>query len=202
MGGAFFAVNATPAGIRARVGKPRAGVKAPLPAQTGFGYTRRLRFPDRWMCATMRQLLADRLKEALKAREARKVSTLRLILAALKDRDIQLRGEGKEPASEDDILQLLQKMIKQRNESIGTYESAARLDLAEQEREEKAIIESFLPKQMDEAEVKAAIAEVAAEIGAAGIKDMGKVMAELKARFAGRMDFAKASGAVKALLAG
>jgi uncharacterized protein len=148
----------------------------------------------------MRQILADNLKDAMKAKEARRVSTLRLILAALKDRDIALRTDGKGPATDDEILQLLQKMIKQRDESIGIYESAGRLELAEQEREEKIIIQSFLPKQMSPEEARAAIAGIIAEIGAAGIKDMGKTMAELKTRFPGKMDFAKASGIVKDLL--
>ena len=148
----------------------------------------------------MRQILADNLKDAMKAKEARRVSTLRLILAALKDRDIALRTDGKGPATDDEILQLLQKMIKQRDESIGIYESAGRLELAEQEREEKIIIQSFLPKQMLPEEARAAIAGIIAEIGAAGIKDMGKTMAELKTRFPGKMDFAKASGIVKDLL--
>ncbi len=152
------------------------------------------------MTSPLRTTLADSLKEALKAKEARRVSTLRLILAALKDRDIQLRGEGKDAASDDDILGLMQKMIKQRAESIETYETAARLDLAEQEREEKAIIEGFLPKQMTPDESREAIRAVLAEIGASGLKDMGRVMAELKSRFAGRMDFGKASATVKELL--
>ena len=139
------------------------------------------------------------LKEAMKAGDKLKVSTLRLITSALKDRDIAARGAGK-TLTDDDILALLQKMVKQRQESLKIYQDAGRSDLAEQEQGEITIIQSYLPQQMDESEVSSAIDSVIAEIGAASIKDMGKVMAALKERFAGRMDFGAASGVIKAKL--
>jgi uncharacterized protein YqeY len=139
------------------------------------------------------------LKEAMKAGDKLKTSTLRLINSALKDREIEARGAGK-TLSEDDILALLQKMVKQRQESLKIYTEAGRTDLAEQEQGEIAVIQSFLPQQMDASEVSAALDSVIAEIGASSIKDMGKVMAVLKERFAGRMDFGAASGAIKAKL--
>ena len=139
------------------------------------------------------------LKEAMKAGDKLKTSTLRLITSALKDRDIEARGSGK-TLSEDDILALLQKMVKQRQESLKIYTEAGRTDLAEQEQGEIAIIQSFLPQQMDAEAVSSAIDSVIAETGAASIKDMGKVMAVLKERFAGRMDFGAASGAIKSKL--
>ena len=139
------------------------------------------------------------LKEAMKTGDKLKVSTVRLITSALKDREIEARGAGK-TISEDDILALLQKMVKQRQESLKIYTEAGRTDLAEQEQGEIAIIQSYLPQQMDAAAVSAAIDSVIAETGAASIKDMGKVMAVLKERFAGRMDFGAASGAIKSKL--
>jgi uncharacterized protein YqeY len=148
----------------------------------------------------MREQFTAALKEAMKAGDKRRVSTVRLIAAALKDRDIEARGAGKEPLGDDEIMALLQKMVKQRQESLKIYEDAGRKDLAEQEREEIAIINGFLPRQMDEAAVAAAVAAAIAETGAAGMKDMGKVVAALKARYAGQMDFARASAAVKAKL--
>ena len=148
----------------------------------------------------MRQQFSDALKEAMKAGDKRRVSTVRLITSALKDRDIEQRGVGKDPLSDDEILGLLTKMVKQRQESMKIYEDNARPELAEQEREEIAIIMGFMPQQMDEAAVKAAIDAAVAETGAAGMKDMGKVMAALREKFAGRMDFGKASAAIKARL--
>ena len=139
------------------------------------------------------------LKEAMKAGDKLKVSTLRLITSALKDRDIEARGAGK-TLTDDDILALLQKMVKQRQESLKIYQDAGRSDLAKQEQGEISIIQSYLPQQMEESEVSSAIDSVIAEIGAASIKDMGKVMAALKERFAGRMDFGAASGVIKAKL--
>lgn len=147
----------------------------------------------------MRAKFMDDLKEAMKAGAKRKVDTIRLITAAIKDKEIEARGAGKTIA-DDDILALLQKMIKSRQESLGIYEGAGREDLALIEREEIAIISSYLPQQMDEAGVKAAISAAIAETGAASVKDMGKVIAVLKARFSGQMDFGKASGMVKAML--
>jgi uncharacterized protein YqeY len=142
------------------------------------------------------------LKDAMKAGDARRVSTLRLVNAAFKNADIELRGQGKGPLGEDEMLALLQKMIKQRQESVELYDKGGRPELAQQEREEIAIIAGYLPKQMSEDEVKAAISAAIAETGAAGMKDMGKVIAALKGKFAGKMDFAKASGLVKGMLAG
>ena len=150
----------------------------------------------------MREDFTTSLKEAMKAGDKRRISTVRLITAALKDRDIEARGAGKDPLSDDEILGLLQKMIKQRQESLKIYQDNGRPELAEQESEEIAIISGFLPKQMDEAEVAAAIDAAIAETGAAGMRDMGKVMAALKERYAGQMDFGKASAAIKAKLQG
>jgi uncharacterized protein YqeY len=148
----------------------------------------------------LRDRFTSDLKEAMKAGDKPRLGTIRMIQAALKDKDIEARGSGKGPISDDEILQLLQKMVKQRQESARMYVDGGRPELAEQENAEIAIISAFLPKQMDEAEAKAAIAAVIAETGAAGVKDMGKVMGELKARYAGQMDFGKASPLVKQLL--
>jgi uncharacterized protein YqeY len=148
----------------------------------------------------MRERFTTEMKEALKAGDKRKLATVRLIQAALKDKDIEARGAGKGQASDEEILALLQKMIKQRQESIAIYEQNNRPELAQQEREEAEVIASFLPKQMDEAETRAAAEAAIAETGAASMKDMGKVVAALRARYAGRMDFGKASGIVKDLL--
>jgi uncharacterized protein YqeY len=150
----------------------------------------------------LREDINTALKDAMKGGDKRRVSTLRLVNSALKNADIEARGLGKEPLSDDDLLGLMQKMIKQRHESIELYEKGNRADLATQEREEIAIIAAYLPKQMSDAEAKAAIAGVVAEIGAQGMKDMGKVMAALKQRYAGKMDFGKASPIVKGLLSG
>lgn len=149
----------------------------------------------------MRDKFSGELKVAMKAGEKRRVDTIRMIMAALKDRDIEARGQGKEVSSED-ILALLQKMVKSRKESLEIYEKAGRSDLVTQESEEIAIIESFLPSQMSEAEVDHAIAAAIAETGAASIKDMGRVVAALKGKYAGRMDFSKASARVKGRLGG
>ena len=149
----------------------------------------------------LRARFTTEMKEAMKAGNKDRLATVRMIQAALKDRDIEARGNGKEPISDDEILSLLQKMIKQRTESAGVYEQGGRPELAANERAEIAIIESFLPTQMDEAETQAAIDAAITETGAAGPKDMGKVIAALKGAYAGRMDFGKASGLVKAALA-
>jgi uncharacterized protein YqeY len=150
----------------------------------------------------LRETFNEALKEAMRARDQRRVGTLRLINSALKDKDIEARGLGKAPLGDEEILALLQKMIKQRNDSIEAYEKAGRSDLVAQEQEEKAIIEAYLPAQMVPEEVRAAVQAAIAATGAASVKDMGKVMADLKARFAGRMDFSKANGVVKELLSG
>lgn len=150
----------------------------------------------------LRQQLNDMLKNAMRAKEERKVSTIRLINAALKDRDIQARSKGNQDGiSDDEILGLMQSMVKQRRDSIEAYTKGGRPDLAQQESEEIACIESFLPKQMSEDEISAAIEGALVELEADGIKDMGKVMAYLKQEYAGRMDFSKASAAVKQRLA-
>jgi uncharacterized protein YqeY len=149
----------------------------------------------------MREKITQDLKDAMKAGERAKVDALRLINAALKDKDIEARGAGK-TLSEEDILALLQKMIKSRQESLDIYVKAARNDLADKEKGEIAVISAYLPQQLSESEVAEAVKAAIAEVGAASIKDMGKVVAALKAKFTGRMDFAKASAAVKAALGG
>ena len=149
----------------------------------------------------LRQQLSDALKTAMLDKDTRKVSTVRLILAALKDRDIAARPKGQaDGIGEDEIRQKLQSMMKQRRESITMYEQGNRPELAKQEAEEIAIIEGFLPRQFDEAEILAAVKAAIAETGAGGIKDMGRVMAVLKDRHAGQMDFTKASAVTKAQL--
>jgi uncharacterized protein len=149
----------------------------------------------------LRQKFTDALKEAMKARDDLGVSTLRLVLAKLKEQDIDARGKGKaEPIGDAEIQQMLLGMIKQRRDSIALYEQGKRQDLADKERGEIAIIERFLPKQLDDAELEAAAKEVIAAVGAQGMKDMGRTMAALKERYAGQMDAAKASQVVKRLL--
>ena len=150
----------------------------------------------------LRDDINNALKDAMKAGDARRVSTLRLVNSALKNADIEARGQGKGPLSDDELLSLLQKMIKQRQESVELYDKGGRKELADQERGEIEIIKGFLPQQMSEAEAKAAIAAVIKETGAQSVKDMGKVMAALKQAYAGKMDFGKASGLVKGLLQG
>ncbi|MCA0399464.1 MAG: GatB/YqeY domain-containing protein [Proteobacteria bacterium] len=148
----------------------------------------------------MREQFMTALKDAMKAGDKARLGAIRLIQAAIKDKDIEARGAGKGEATNDEILALLQKMIKQRQESASIYRQNNRPELAETEEGEIAVISSFLPKQLDEAETKAAIAAAIAETGAAGMKDMGKVVALLKEKFAGQMDFGKASGLVKSAL--
>jgi uncharacterized protein len=152
---------------------------------------------------SLRAQLTDAMKEAMKAKDAKRLATVRLMLAALKDRDIAARSEtSRELLGDDEILGLLAKMIKQREESATAYDTGNRPELAAGEREEIVIIRSFMPAQMDEAAMKAAVAKTIAEVGAASIKDMGKVMAVLKERFTGQMDFSKASAATKDALSG
>jgi uncharacterized protein YqeY len=149
----------------------------------------------------LREQLNEAMKDAMRAKEARRLSTIRLVLSAIKDKDIANRTEDSRVGiSDGEILSLLGKMIKQREESAATYESGGRPELAAAEREEITIIEAYLPRQMSEAEVEAAAKAVITELGAASMKDMGKVIAALKERYAGQMDFAKASGTVKGLL--
>jgi uncharacterized protein YqeY len=151
---------------------------------------------------SLRDTLMEDVKRAMKGGEKTKLSTIRMIQAALKDKDIEARGLGKGQLTDDDIMSLMQKMVKQRQESIAIYTQAGRGELAAGEQAEVEVINHYLPRQMDEAAIKAAIAESIAETGAASMKDMGKVVAALKAKFAGQMDFTKASQLVKAALGG
>ena len=148
----------------------------------------------------MREAISEGYKAAMKARDARRTATLRAINAAIKDKDIANRGEGKAPLTSVEILVLLQKMVKQREESFAIYANAGRNDLATVEKEEIDILNEYLPKGLTDAEVEEAIKAAIAKTGAAGGKDMGKVIASLKADYPGRIDFGKASGKVKAAL--
>ena len=150
----------------------------------------------------LRDDINNAVKEAMKAKEERKVSTLRMVNSTIKNADIAARGEGKPPLSDADLLGVLQKMIKQRQEAVELYDKGGRAELAAGEREEIAIISAYLPKQMSDDEVKAAISAAVTETGAAGMKDMGKVIGVLRGKYAGQMDFGKASALVKAKLAG
>lgn len=148
----------------------------------------------------LRQEISQALTTAMKAHDKMRTGTLRLVMAALKDRDIANRGVGKDPVSDDELLAILAKMIKQREESAKMYEEGNRLELAETERAEIVIIKDFLPQQLTEAEIRQFCADAIAEIGAEGLRDMGKVMTVLKERYTGQMDFSKASGVLKELL--
>ncbi len=151
----------------------------------------------------LRDKLNDAMKDAMRARDTAALGTIRLILAKLKEVDIAARTEAnREGVADDRILSMLQGMIKQRNESVALYEKGNRADLADKEKAEIVVIERFLPQQMDEAAVEAAIREAIAATGAASIKDMGKVVGQLKAKYAGQIDFSKASAAVKKALGG
>ncbi len=147
----------------------------------------------------MRDTISKAMKDAMKGREKRRLSTLRLISAAIKDRDIAARGNGGERVSDDNILEILTKMIRQRTESIKMYEEGGRLELADQEREEVEIIREFLPRQLPDDEIEIICAAVMQETGATGLRDMGKCMAILKERYTGQMDFGKASGIIKGM---
>jgi uncharacterized protein len=150
----------------------------------------------------IREQIMDDMKAAMKAGDKRKLGTVRLMQAAIKDKDINSRTDGHDSALTPDagLIDLFAKMVKQRQESAGMYDQGGRPELAQQEREELAIIKSYMPKQLSDDEAKAAVAAVIAAVGATSVKDMGKVMAELKAKHAGQMDFAKAGGIVKGLL--
>jgi uncharacterized protein YqeY len=151
----------------------------------------------------LRDEINTALKGAMKARDERRVSTLRLVSAAIKNADIEAQLHGRRQSlADDELLALLQKMIKQRQESVEIYDKAGRKELADRERGEIEIISAYLPEQMSELDVKAAITEIIKEIGASNIKDMGKVMAALKQGYAGKMDFGQASALVKGMLAG
>ncbi len=146
----------------------------------------------------MRQRITTALKEAMKAKEAARLSTLRLINAAIKDKDIAARGEGNEDGVNDsDVLAILGRMVKQRQESARAYDEGGRIDLAERERAEITVIEEFLPKQLDDTEVTAAIAAAISEVDASTIRDMGKVMGVLKGKYTGQMDFGMVGPMVK-----
>ncbi len=148
----------------------------------------------------LRERINAALKAAIKDQDKRRMATFRLINAAIKDRDIAARSNGKDGVSDAEIRDILSRMIRQRRDSIKFYEEAGRLELAEQEQEEIAIIEEFLPKQMTEAEIARACEETVAELGASGLKDMGRVMSALREKYAGQMDFATASQIVKKCL--
>jgi uncharacterized protein len=149
----------------------------------------------------LRQAFADRLKEAMKAKDRRTTSAVRLILAALKDRDITARGQGNaEGISEEEIGRMLQTMVKQRRESITLFEKGNRADLAEREREEIAVIESFMPRQLDESEIEAAAKAEVSATGAQSVRDIGKVMAALRERHSGTIDLGRAGAIVRRLL--
>ena len=152
---------------------------------------------------SLREQITSDMKEAMKSGDKRRTATLRLMNAAIKDKDINSRTEGHESALTGDsgIMELFIKMVKQRQDSIAAFEQGARPELAQAEREEIAIIQHYMPKQMNDDEAKAAVASIISTLGATSVKDMGKVMAELKAKYAGQMDMAKAGSIVKALLA-
>jgi uncharacterized protein YqeY len=148
----------------------------------------------------LREDLQNALKDAMKSKDMVSVSAIRMIIAGLKEKDVVARGSGKECATDQELLSMMQTMIKQRNESVRIYTEGGRPELAEKEQAEIVVIERFLPKQMNEDEIKVAISEVITKIGATGMKDMGKVMAELKTLYAGQIDMGKASGLIKGLL--
>jgi uncharacterized protein YqeY len=150
--------------------------------------------------SVLRDDISNATKDAMKARDEKRVSTLRMVSAAIKNADIEARGQGKGPLDDAALLGLLQKMIKQRQESVELYDKGGRPELAASERSEIEIIQSYLPKQMSDAEMAAAIEGAIRETGAAGVKDMGKVIGVLRGKYAGQMDFGKASGKVKELL--
>lgn len=151
---------------------------------------------------SLRDKLNADLKEAMKAGEKRKLATIRLMNSAIKDKDINSRTDGHESALTPDsgLVELFAKMVKQRQDSIAAYDQGGRPELAQQEREEMEIIQSYMPKQLSEDETREAVKAIIAATGASSVKDMGKVMAELKAKYAGQLDMAKAGGVVKALL--
>jgi len=148
----------------------------------------------------MRDKIARALRDALKDGDKQRLSTLRLIQTAIKDRDIANRSAGKDPVSDEEIMQILSKMVKQREDSAKAFEEGNRLELAEQERREIEVISEFLPKPLGEEDIKRACAQVVNEVGADGLRDMGRCMNALKQKFSGRMDFSKASGIVKGML--
>jgi uncharacterized protein YqeY len=168
--------------------------KGPRDAAPNYDFANKRGLP------VLRDDMNNALKEAMKAKNERAVSTLRMVNSTLKNADIEARGSGKPALGEAEVLAILQKMIKQRQESVEMYKKGERPDLVKQEEEEIAIISAYLPKQMSDAEMTAAIEAAITETGAAGMKDMGKVIGILRGKYAGQMDFGKASGLVKAKL--
>jgi uncharacterized protein YqeY len=160
----------------------------------------RQNFIQKWGFPVLRDDINNALKDAMKARNERTVSTLRMVNSTLKNADIEARGQAKPALGDAEVLSILQKMIKQRQESVELYQKGGRDDLVKQEQEEIAIISGYLPKQMSEAEMTAAIEAAIKDTSAAGMKDMGKVIGALRSKYAGQMDFGKASGLVKAKL--
>lgn len=151
----------------------------------------------------MRERLTQAMKDAMRAKDQKRLTTIRLVLSAIKDHDLGIKpvgGKSGEPAGDAEITLILARMIKQRRDSIEAYEKAARPELAQKEKDEITLIEEFLPKQLGEAETRAAVAAAIKEAGAASVKDMGKAMAVLKQRYAGQLDFGKASALVKEML--
>lgn len=149
----------------------------------------------------MRDRINENLKDAMRAKDAPRLSTLRLIRAAIKDRDIAARAGGNDDGvSDEEILAIMGKMIKQRQESAKTYEEAGRLDAAEKERDEITVITEFLPRQLSDREIRAAVETAISQTSASSVRDMGRVMAALKSKYAGQMDFSKAGGTVKGIL--
>lgn len=150
----------------------------------------------------LREDLQNTLKESMKGHDAETTGAVRLIIAGMKEKDVDARGRGQEKATDAELLAMMQSMIKQRNDSIKMYLDGNRPELAEKERKEIAVIERFLPKQMDEAEMQSAIKAIIAETGAASMKDMGKVMGALKGKYAGQMDMGRANALIKSCLGG
>lgn len=148
----------------------------------------------------LRDKFTAAMKEAMRSKDKRRLGTIRLIMAAIKDRDISVRTESDSKVGDPEIIDILSKMVKQRNDSIKAYEDAARLELAQQEKDEIEIIKEFLPRQLDEGEIEAAVKGAIEQTSASGLKDIGKIMANLKGEFAGKMDFSKASAVAKDLL--
>ena len=147
----------------------------------------------------LREDLQKALKESMLAKDTQKVGAIRLIIAGIKEKDVDARGKGQKEASETDLMAMMQNMIKQRRDSIDMYLKGNRQDLADKEQAEIAVIETFLPKQMNDEEMLAAVKAVVAETGASSMKDMGKIMGALKAKYAGQMDMGKVSGIIKTL---
>ena len=148
----------------------------------------------------LREDLSNALKEAMKNKNAVDTNAIRMIIAGMKEKDVEARGKGKEKAEDETLLAMMQTMIKQRNESIKMYTEGNRPELAEKEQAEIKVIERFMPKQLSEDEIKSVVASIIASTGAQSVKDMGKVMSSLKTEYAGKMDFGKASGTIKSLL--